>query len=178
MQKLWRCPPTGQFPRCSEDPLVTVPARSAALCLSAVTWCYQSLTGTRTVLQNSCCCDSFERAPCSTGSRLVRRQHCRLCTHKDEQLLCSLFRDGRWSWICSQVRAVLPLLRCTWESEMAALTVRDFCIISINLFFIDEVLCNSLSLMSAEGRSPLVFLLFIPRGGPRKKKILDYGIYT
>lgn len=44
---------------------------------------------------------------------------------------------------------------------MATLGVREFCIININLFFIDGVLCNSLSLMSVESGSHLVSLLFI-----------------
>jgi len=43
--------------------------------------------------------------------------------------------------------------------EMAMLTVRDFCIIDINLLYIDDVLYSSFSVTSFDGRSHLVLYL-------------------
>lgn len=85
----------------------------------------------------------------------------------------SFEREHQWIWTYSQVRFIHPLLILLGKSGMTILTVRYFCIININLVYIDDVLCHDLSLTSVEGRSHLVSLL-CPRWSHSKNYLIKH----
>lgn len=89
----------------------------------------------------------------------------------------SLERKHRWSWTYSQVRGIHPLFHYTGEKWNGNINCEGFLHYKHKFFFVDYVLCNSLSLTSVEStdvkQEPSCFSALHctcdPRGSPRKK---------
>lgn len=165
----------------SDNLLVMTTARSATWCLSGPDLVppEASHTYAQCFITDSCV-TALEVFLAAQNNFWCRRQCCAPRRSRNCSAACSgmnslesFERECQWIWTYSQVRCIHPLLILLGKSEMTILTVRYFCIITINLVYIDNVLCHDLSLTSVESRSHLVSLL-CPRWSHSKNYLIKH----